>query len=85
MHLFNFAYFGIVTVAKLLCVLPVLHVIIPLMFVLPVYVYNTELSVSEILKIIHRLGHKKWSLTFIITLFKYLVNFLNEYANFWSL
>lgn len=82
MHLFNFAYFGIVTVATLLCVLPVLHVIIPLMFVLPVYVYNIELSVSEILKIIHRLGHKKWSLTFIITLLNTLLIFLMNMLTF---
>ena len=76
------AYFGIVTVATLLCVLPLLYVIIPLMFVLPVYVYNTELSVSEILKIAFRLGHKKWCLTFITTLLNTLLIFLMNMLTF---
>ena len=76
------AYFGIVRVATLLFVLPVLYVIIHLMFVLPVYVYNTELSVSEILKIAFRLGHKKWGLTFIITLLNTLLIFLMNMLTF---
>ena len=69
MHLFNFGLFWIVTVATLL-------------FVLPVYVYNTELSVSEILKIAFRLGHKKWGLTFIITLLNTLLIFLMNMLTF---
>ena len=85
LHKFQFlilAYFGILTVATLLCVLPVLYVIIPLMFAMLVYVYNTELSVSEILKIAFWLGHKKWGLTFIITLVNTLLIFLMNMLTF---
>jgi len=71
------SYFGIAVVAALLCVLPLFYVMIPLMFVAPMFAYNPELSVSEILKLSFHLGHKKWGITFLITIlngiFLYLI------------
>lgn len=62
------ANFGIAIIAILMCVLPIFYVMIPLMFVTPIFVYNQELSISEVLKSSLQLGHKKWGITFVITL-----------------
>lgn len=62
------ANFGVAILAVLMCVLPIFYVMIPLMFVTPFYVYNSELSISEVLKSSFALGHKKWGITFAITL-----------------
>jgi hypothetical protein len=40
---------------------------IPLMFVTPFYVFNSELSILDVLKSSFALGHKKWGITFAIT------------------
>ena len=62
------ANFGVAILAVLMCVFPIFYVMIPLMFVTPFYVFNSELSISEILKSSFALGHKKWGITFAITL-----------------
>ena len=62
------ANFGVAILAVLMCVFPIFYVMIPLMFVTPFYVYNSELSISEVLKSSFALGHKKWGITFAITL-----------------
>ncbi|MGB0185856.1 MAG: hypothetical protein ACPF88_02845 [Flavobacteriaceae bacterium] len=62
------ANFGIAILALLMCVFPIFYVMIPLMFVTPMFVYNPELSISEILKSSFSLGHKKWGITFAITI-----------------
>ena len=62
------ANFGVAILAVLMCVLPIFYVMIPLMFITPFYVYNSELSISEVLKSSFALGHKKWGITFAITL-----------------
>ena len=59
---------AVVILALLLCVFPVFYVVIPLMFVTPIFVYNPELSISEVLKSSFALGHKKWGITFLISL-----------------
>lgn len=62
------AYYGIAILATLMCVVPLFYAIIPLMFVVPMFAYNSELSISEVLKLAFQLGHNKWGITFIITL-----------------
>ena len=52
------ANFGVAILAVLMCVFPIFYVMIPLMFVTPFYVYNSELSISEVLKSSFALGHK---------------------------
>lgn len=54
--------------AALLCFFPSFYVIVPLMFFLPVYVYNSKLCISDIVQISFSLGNKKWGITFL-TLF----------------
>ena len=33
---------------------------------LPVFAYNSDLSISEIIKVAFALGNKKWGITFLI-------------------
>lgn len=74
------AYTGITILATLLCFFPVIYAIVPLMFMLPVFAYNSHLSISEIIKVAFALGNKKWGITFLflvlnIILF-YVVTFI---------
>lgn len=61
------ANFGVAILAVLMCVFPIFYVMIPLMFVTPFYVFNSELSILDVLKSSFALGHKKWGITFAIT------------------
>ncbi|MBF8148380.1 hypothetical protein ITJ86_00640 [Winogradskyella sp. F6397] len=58
------AYSGISLLAAMLCFLPILYVIVPLSFVVIVYAFNPDLSISEIIKLGFDLGNKKWLLAF---------------------
>ena len=51
--------------ATLLCFLPIIYAIVPLMFLLPVFAYNSDLSISEIVKVSFTLGNKKWGIVFL--------------------
>ena len=62
---FLLAYLGITILAALLCLFPLIYAIVPLLFMLPFFVYNTHLSNLEIIKLAFSLGHKKWGLTFL--------------------
>lgn len=62
------AYIGVALLAVLMCVLPIFYVMIPLMFVTPIFVFNPEMTISEIFKSAFALGHKKWGITFAITI-----------------
>jgi L-fucose mutarotase/ribose pyranase (RbsD/FucU family) len=59
------AYLGITILAALLCLFPLVYAIVPLMFMLPVFVYNSHLSISEVIRVAFSLGNKKWSITFL--------------------
>tara|TARA_B110000503_G_scaffold15042_1_gene20880 strand:- start:9061 stop:9837 length:777 start_codon:yes stop_codon:yes gene_type:complete len=58
-------YLFISVVATLLCFLPLIYVMVPLMFLLPIFAYNPDLSISEIVKASFALGNKKWGITFL--------------------
>ena len=58
-------YSFISILAALLCFLPIIYAIVPLMFLLPVFTYNPDLSISEIVKVSFVLGNKKWGITFL--------------------
>jgi hypothetical protein len=58
------AFSGIGILATLLCFLPVIYVIVPLSFIIIVYAFNPELSVSEIIKLGFDIGNKKWLIAF---------------------
>jgi hypothetical protein len=55
---------GIGLLALLLCVLPIFYAMIPMSYMIVVYAFNPELSISDIVKIGFKLGNKKWLLTF---------------------
>ena len=74
------AYTGISILAALLCFFPLIYAVVPLMFMLPVFVYNSHLSISEIIKVAFALGNKKWGITFLILILNivliYVITFL---------
>jgi len=74
------AYMGIAILAALLCFFPLIYAMIPLMFMLPVFAYNSHLSTSEIVKVAFALGNKKWGITFLILMLNmilfYVVSFV---------
>ncbi|MBU2927436.1 hypothetical protein [Winogradskyella psychrotolerans] len=58
------AYSGIAFLATMLCFLPVIYVVVPLSFIVIVYAFNPDLSISEIIKLGFDLGNKKWFIAF---------------------
>lgn len=54
----------IYVVAAMLCVLPIFYVMVPLMFFTPIFAFNPEMSISDIVSVGFKLGHKKWGITF---------------------
>ncbi|WP_179008715.1 hypothetical protein [Winogradskyella forsetii] len=58
------AFSGISILATLLCVLPIIYAIVPLSFMVVVYAFNPDLSISEIVKLSFDLGNKKWLISF---------------------
>lgn len=62
--LLTLATFGIALLATLLCYLPLLYVMVPLQLILPIFAFNSELTVSEIIKASFKLGNKYWGILF---------------------
>ena len=60
----SLASFGIVILATLFCVIPVIYVSVPMALMYVVFAMNPEMSVSEIIKASFELGNKKWLITF---------------------
>jgi len=60
----SLATFGISLLAVLLCYLPIFYVLVPLKLFITIFVYNEDLSVSDIIKASFKLGHKFWLILF---------------------
>ncbi len=60
----SLAISGIALLAVLLCYLPIFYVMVPLQLILPIVVFNENLSVSEIIKVSFKLGNKFWLMIF---------------------
>jgi hypothetical protein len=60
----SLATFGIAMAAILLCYLPIFYVMVPLQLMLPIFAFNSKLSVSDIVKAAFKLGHKHWIYVF---------------------
>ena len=58
------AYAGIGVLAALLCFFPIIYAVVPLSFLVIVYAFNPDLSVSEIIKLAFEIGNKKWLISF---------------------
>lgn len=51
-------------IAALLCLLPIFYVMVPIMFFIPIFAFNPELSIGNIITLAFNLGNKKWGITF---------------------
>ena len=62
--------------AALLCVLPIFYVMIPIMFFIPIFAFNPELSVSNIMSLAFNLGTKKWGITFGLVILSSIIIYI---------
>jgi len=62
--LLTLATFGISMLALLLCYFPIFYVMVPLQLVVPIFAFNKNLSVKEIIKASFKLGNKFWLIIF---------------------
>ena len=63
-------------VAVMLCVLPVFYVMVPIMFFIPIFAYNPDLSIGDIISLGFNLGNKKWLLTFGLLIVSAIIVYL---------
>ena len=59
-----FAHLGITLLAILLCYFPVIYVAVPMNFLIVIYAFNPDLTVSNLVKVSFELGNKKWFIAF---------------------
>lgn len=62
--LLSLATMGIAILATLLCYFPIFYVMVPLQLILPIFVFNQKMSVSDIVKAAFKLGNKYWLILF---------------------
>lgn len=62
--------------AALLCVLPIFYVMVPIMFFIPIFAFNPELSIGNIMTLAFNLGNKKWGITFGLLIVCWIVIFV---------
>ena len=62
--LLSLATLGIAVLATLLCYFPIFYVMVPLQLILPIFVFNQKMSVSDIVKAAFKLGNKYWGVLF---------------------
>lgn len=60
----SLATFGIALLATLLCYFPIFYVIVPLQLIIPIFAFNKDLTVSEIISAGFKLGNKYWLIVF---------------------
>ncbi len=60
----SLASMGVALLAALLCYFPIFYVMVPLQLVIPIFVFNQEMSVGDIVKAGFRLGNKYWLIFF---------------------
>lgn len=62
------ATLGIAILAALLCYLPLIYAMVPLQLMLPIFVFNEDLSVGDVVKAAFKLGNKYWLILFALIL-----------------
>ncbi len=55
---------GIAFLALLLCYLPIFYALVPLQLMVPIFAFNKDMTVSEIVKAAFKLGNKHWIYVF---------------------
>ncbi|WP_109302541.1 hypothetical protein [Aquimarina sp. AU474] len=60
----SLATMGIGILAMLLCYFPLFYVMVPFQLVIPIFIFNQEMSVGDIIKAAFKLGNKYWLIFF---------------------
>ncbi len=58
--------------SALLCYIPLIYMVVPLAFLMPVFVYNETLSLSEVLKLSFKIANKNWLIAFGLIVLAYM-------------
>ncbi|WP_281986852.1 hypothetical protein [Aquimarina aggregata] len=62
--LISLATMGIALLATLACYFPIFYVMVPFQLVIPIFIFNQEMSVGDIIKAAFKLGNKYWLVLF---------------------
>ena len=57
-------YTGIMTLSQMICMVPYIYTVVPLMYFAVIFAFNSEKSAEEIIKISFKIGNKKWLISF---------------------
>ena len=69
----SLASMGIALLAALLCYLPIFYVMVPLQLLVAIFAFNSQLSVSEIIRASFKLGNKYWLTLFGLIIISSLI------------
>ncbi len=64
--LLTLASMGIALLAALLCYLPLFYAIVPLHWIFPMFIFNEDLSVADIIKAAFKFANKNWLIFFAL-------------------
>lgn len=70
------AFSGISLLAALLCLVPLIYVIVPMSFLIVIYAFNPDLTVSDMVKLAFHLGNKKWLISFGLFFVSWILAFI---------
>ncbi len=71
---------GIALLAACACYLPIFYVMVPLTLVIPLFVFNPDMSVGDIIKASFKLGNKYWLILFGIIFISSMISSLGMIA-----
>ncbi len=57
-------YTAIMTLSQMICMVPYIYTVVPLMYFSAIFAFNSERSAEEIIKISFMIGNKKWLISF---------------------
>jgi hypothetical protein len=66
--LIGLAQFLVILVFYMMCCLPIIYAAVPVSYIIVIYAFNQELSVTEIVKLAFVIGNKNWVETFLLRL-----------------
>lgn len=74
------ASMGIGILASLACYFPIFYVMVPLQLTIPIFIFNQELSIENIIKAAFKLGNKYWLVFFGLIFVSALISMLGLIA-----
>ncbi len=78
--LLSLATMGIAILATMLCYFPIIYAMVPLTIITPIFVFNPEMSVGDLVKASFKLGNKYWGVLFGIIFIASLIATLGMIA-----